>query len=240
MVKMIIAILLVGVSIWVFVKPANPYRAPVRKVFNTGSRNNAHRSTTDTARETEDYAKAIRQLASLLSSGSSNSAAFEMLEKIWGQETGQAGKDIHAGSLSALTQMRTGGTIQDGLRAHSVSNKQASRLWKRLAWCFAISERSGAALAELLDQLASDLENSADMRRALEAAIAGPRATSRLLTFLPLIGLGLGQVLGIDPVHVLLIHPLGRITLVSGIVLWVCNRWWCNHMLGKIMTRDPA
>lgn len=240
MVKMIIAILLAGVAMWIFMKPTNPHRATLRKIFNTGSRNKFHRSTKDTARETEDYAKAIRQLASLLSSGSSNTTAFEILERIWDQATEQAGKDIHAACLRALTQVRTGGSIQEGLSVHSVDNKYASRLWKRLAWCFAISERSGAALAELLDQLATDLENSADMRRALDVALAGPRATSRLLTFLPLIGLGLGQLLGIEPVYILLTHPLGRIALVGGVLLWLSNRWWCNHLLGKIMTRAPA
>ena len=240
MVKIMIAILLAGLSIWVFMKPINPRQTPLRRIFKTESRNKLQRSAKDTARETEDYAKAIRQLASLLSSGSSNTTAFEILERIWNQTTEQPGKDIHTACLRALTQVRTGGTIQEGLSTHSIDNKHASRLWKQLAWCFAISERSGAALAELLDQLATDLENSADMRRALDTALAGPRATSRLLTFLPLIGLGLGQLLGIEPVHVLFSHPLGRIALVSGVLLWVSNRWWCNHMLGKIVTRAPA
>ena len=240
MVKIIIAILLAGVSIWIFTKPRIPHRAPLKKIFNTESRDKRRHSAKDTAHETEEYAKAIRQLVSLLSSGSSNTTAFEILVKIWDQETGQAGKDIHAACLRTLAQARTGGTIEEGLSAHSLDNKHASTLWNRLAWCFAISERSGAALADLLDKLATDLEVSADMRRALNVALAGPRATSRLLTFLPLIGLGLGQLLGIEPVYVLLTNPLGRIALVSGVVLWVTNRWWCNHMLGKILKKAPA
>ncbi|PQZ96301.1 hypothetical protein CQ018_03260 [Arthrobacter sp. MYb227] len=240
MVMIIFAVFLGGLFIWVLMHPTNPPRTPAQGFLTGRFGRIFQRSTKDIASETEDYAKVIRQLSSLLSAGSSNTTSFEILEKVWDQAPGQVGKDIHTACLRTLTQVRTGGTIQEGLIAHAAHNKLAAKLWNRLAWCFAISERSGAALAQLLDHLATDLESSADMRRALDAALAGPRATSKLLTILPMIGLGLGQLLGIEPFTVLLTHPLGRIAMISGIVLWATNRWWCKNMLSKIMRLASA
>lgn len=235
MVMIILSILLSGMSVWVFT------RSTRRPISAKGERNleqlsNRFRlSSTDEAADAEDYAKMIRQLSSLLKSGSSNTAAFELLEQIWDQPTGSVNADIYKACRRSLMQVYTGGTLQEGLREHAEHSHRYPRLWNRLAWCFAISERSGAALAELLDQLATDLENSADMRRTLDTALAGPRTTSKLLTFLPLIGLALGQLLGVAPLKVLFTHPLGKVALIGGVLLWVANRWWCKNMLAKIL-----
>ncbi|GAA1497076.1 type II secretion system F family protein [Paeniglutamicibacter kerguelensis] len=242
MVMILCATALTGLAVWLFRRPGNTGRGTRADSDACAGRSGfpLRRPARDEAQEAEEYGKLIRQLSALLRAGCSNAAALELLEKIWAGATGSAGSDIHAGCARALTQMRTGGTLRAGLAEHAATGKHHSRLWARLAWCFAISEQSGAALAELLDQLAAELENSADMRRALDAALAGPRATSRLLTFLPLVGLGLGQLLGIDPLAVLTMHPVGRLALIAGVLLWLANRWWCHLMLVKIVRQVPS
>lgn len=234
------AALLSGLSIWLLKRPGSPSipdktreNEKLRGIF-------ANRSSRNPIGDAEEYAKLIHQLSALLRAGSSNRAALEILEKIWGDVPGSGATDIHAGCLRALTQIRTGGTLRAGLAAHALTSKQQPRLWVRLSWCFAISERSGAALADLLDQLAGEIESAADMRRALDVALAGPRATSRLLTFLPMVGLGLGQLLGINPVAVLTTHPMGQIALLMGVLLWTANRWWCHLMLTHIIRQVPT
>lgn len=252
MVTILGATMLTGLAVWLFRRPGDARRnkAGPRNVGRGAPADPAirargfgfplRRPARDEAHEAEEYGKLIRQLSALLRAGCSNAAALELLEKIWADARGSAGGDIHAGCARALTQMRTGGTLRAGLAEHAAASNHRSRLWGRLAWCFAISEQSGAALAELLDQLAAELENSADMRRALDAALAGPRATSRLLTFLPLVGLGLGQLLGINPLAVLTVHPVGRLALLAGVLLWLANRWWCHLMLVKIVRQVPS
>ncbi|MET0872395.1 MAG: hypothetical protein ABWX89_08680, partial [Paeniglutamicibacter terrestris] len=90
------------------------------------------------------------------------------------------------------------------------------------------------------DTLAEEQESAADMHRALHAALAGPRATSRLLTILPGIGLGLGQLLGINPFAILTMNPVGRIALLCGISLWLVNKLWCARMLRAITAKVPS
>lgn len=242
MVMILCAAVLSGLAAWLFARPGAPGRATGPEPAGAGgkSRFRIRGRTPDEAGATEEYAKLIRQFSALLRAGCSNTAALELLEKIWSDAPGRAGADIHAGCVRALTQMRTGGTLRTGLAEHASASTSHARLWGRLAWCFAISEQSGAALADLLDQLAAELEGAADLRRALDAALAGPRATSRLLTFLPLVGLGLGQLLGVDPLGVLSMHPTGRLALLAGVLLWLANRWWCRLLLANIVRQVPA
>ncbi|MDQ0095515.1 type II secretion system F family protein [Paeniglutamicibacter psychrophenolicus] len=195
---------------------------------------------TNHAADTEEYAKFLRQLAALLRAGTGPAAAFGLLAELWAQGSTRTAIDLCSGASRALAQVHTGGTLQQGLAAHAATHPGNRRLWTRLAWCLAICEESGAALAELLDTLAEDAETAADMHRALDSALAGPRATGRLLTFLPGIGLGLGQLLGINPLAVLTTHPAGRIALVAGACLWLGNRLWCGRMLRAIANKVPS
>lgn len=84
----------------------------------------------------------------------------------------------------------------------------------------------GAPLADVLDRIGAALahEDEAAVERA--AALAGPRATARLLLWLPIGGLGLGAVLGADPIGVLLDGGLGSTAFAAGVaLLWVGRRW---------------
>lgn len=194
----------------------------------------------DTAGDTEQYAKFVRQLAAMLHAGTGPATAFGLLAELWSSDCGRPGIDIHRATMHALAQLHTGGTLQQGLAAHAAAHGQGHRLWARLAWSLAICEESGAALADLLETVADDAETSADMHRALQSALAGPRATSKLLTYLPVIGLGVGQLLGINPLMVLTAHPVGRIALLSGTCLWLANRVWCARMLRGITDKVPS
>ncbi|WP_411733270.1 type II secretion system F family protein [Paeniglutamicibacter sp.] len=237
MVILACAVLLLGAATWLSLTPGTPDSRPP----GAGARpDRGRRRRANLATDAEEYAKLVRQLAAMLRAGTSPAAAFGMLTTIWATGTTRTASDIHTGCTRALAQWRTGGTLQEGLAAHSAANPDHARLWRRLAWCFAISEESGAALAELLDTLAEEAETAADMHRALDAALAGPRATSRLLTYLPGIGVGLGQLLGINPLAVLTTHSVGRVALVCGVCLWLGNRFWCARMLRAITNKVPS
>ncbi|MFL4476325.1 type II secretion system F family protein [Paeniglutamicibacter sp. MACA_103] len=237
MVSLACAVVALGTATWLWLAPGNTHRKPPA----AGARpDRVRRHRTNLAADAEDYAKLIRQLAALLRAGTSPAAAFGLLETLWAAGSTRTASDIHTGCTRALAQWRTGGTLQEGLAAHAVASPGHGRLWNRLAWCFAISQESGAALADLLDTLAEEAETAADMHRALQAALAGPRATSRLLTYLPGIGLGLGQLLGINPLAVLTTHSVGRVALVCGVCLWLGNRYWCARMLRAISNKVPS
>lgn len=106
-----------------------------------------------------------------------------------------------------------------------------SGLWVELAACVSVSERSGAPLAGVLGRYAAQLESSQDQQAARETALAGPQATVRLLTWLPVGGLGLGYLLGADPVAVLAASPLGWLAAAAGAALSLLGRFWSRALV---------
>jgi len=108
---------------------------------------------------------------------------------------------------------------------------RARRVWFQLAACFDVAEASGCPLAEVLTRFAAQLEAEDDAEAARQTALAGPRATVRLLTWLPFLGLGLGVLLGVDPVAVLLGTPLGMAALAAGLALTAAGRIWSSRLV---------
>lgn len=123
---------------------------------------------------------------------------------------------------SALKKQRKGG------RGDTAS---LAGLWTGLAACVSVSERSGAPLAGVLGRYAAQLESGLDSQAARETAMAGPQATVRLLTWLPVGGLGLGYLLGADPVGVLLGSPLGWLAGTAGVGLSLAGRFWSRALV---------
>ena len=103
--------------------------------------------------------------------------------------------------------------------------------WIEFAACFDIAEASGSPLADVLTRFAAQLEAEDDAEAARQTAFAGPRATVRLLSWLPALGLGLGMALGVDPIHILLGEPAGLGALVCGISLTAAGRIWSAKLV---------
>lgn len=106
-----------------------------------------------------------------------------------------------------------------------------SRIWSELAACLDIAEASGCPLADVLTRFAAQLEAEDDADAARQTALAGPKATVTLLTWLPLMGLGLGTALGVDPLAILLGTPLGLAALAAGVALTVAGRVWSARLV---------
>lgn len=105
------------------------------------------------------------------------------------------------------------------------------RVWGELAACFDTAEASGCPLADVLARFAAHLETEDDAAAARQTALAGPRATVRLLTWLPLSGLVLGLLLGVDPVATLLGNPWGLAALAAGVALTAVGRLWSARLV---------
>lgn len=100
-----------------------------------------------------------------------------------------------------------------------------------LGTALALCERTGAPTARLLTVLASALRDVQDAEQARRSAFAGPRTTGRILLCLPVAGLGLGILLGADPLGMLLGSPAGRLLLMTGALLTVGGWWWMRLLL---------
>jgi tight adherence protein B len=95
-----------------------------------------------------------------------------------------------------------------------------------LAVTVAVSERTGAPLAACLERLAAAVRAEAAAADERASALAGPRATAQVLGWLPAAGIGLGALVGADPVHALLTTAPGRLCAAAGTALWLAGRLW--------------
>lgn len=192
----------------------------------------------------------VQQLAALLRGGRSTSRLWEELWMVHGGGEHRLGSSdpevIHArrklspGSLQVLAAARAasmmGTSVAGAIRASSAKDLQGGnsverRIWGELAACLDVAEASGCPLADVLTRFAAQLEAEDDAGDARQTALAGPKATVRLLTWLPVFGLGLGMMLGVDPLGVLLANGVGLAVLAAGGVLTVTGRLWSSRLV---------
>ena len=96
-----------------------------------------------------------------------------------------------------------------------------------------MSESAGAPLATSLERAAEHAEERIDALLGRQSALAAPRATGRILSWLPLLGLGLGVLMGSDPVGVLTGSILGALTGLLGLGLAFAGRRWTATLVHR-------
>ena len=100
-----------------------------------------------------------------------------------------------------------------------------------------VAARTGVPAGDVLARVAGDLGADADRRRAVDAVLAGPRASVGLLAALPLLGLGLGSAMGARPVSFLLESSAGRALLCGGVMLDVLGVLWTARLAAGAQRR---
>ena len=91
-----------------------------------------------------------------------------------------------------------------------------------------LSAEVGAPLVDVLDRLRSTLEAEDEIASERAAALAGPRASARILAWLPIAGLGLGAAIGADPIQVFADGGVGSAVMLAGL--------GC-HLAGRALSR---
>jgi tight adherence protein B len=108
----------------------------------------------------------------------------------------------------------------------------AAEVLAGMAAVWTVSERSGAPAAEMILRYAAAQRDALDAERERRIAMAGPRSTVRVLSWLPLIGIGLGLLIGVKPLELVSGLP-GQLSIGTGIVLYVLGRWWMRTMMRR-------
>lgn len=190
----------------------------------------------------------VQQLAALLKGGRTPGRLWDELWRVHAvqavnghgiQEGYPCAPVLSEGSTAVLASARaaaaTGAPVSDAIRrAVSMAlpaRYREARTWSELAACFDIAQASGCPLADVLTRFAAQLEAEDDADAARQTALAGPKATVRLLSWLPVLGLGLGAALGVDPLATLLGTPLGLAALLAGAALTAVGRIWSSRLV---------
>jgi tight adherence protein B len=117
-----------------------------------------------------------------------------------------------AGPLASVLHAAYGAVVVGSDAASELAAASAmpgAEQLRSVAAAWAVATAAGGQIAVVLERLSAAMDDEAELRRELDAALAGPRATMALLAGLPAVGLLLGQSVGAHPVQLLLHRPLG-------------------------------
>jgi tight adherence protein B len=102
-----------------------------------------------------------------------------------------------------------------------------------LALAWQVSNRSGAPMSAVLEQVADGLAADQSLRAVVAGELSAPRATGKVMAVLPGCGVGLGYLLGGEPVGWLLAGPLGWGCLLGGVVLGCLGVLWIEVLADR-------
>jgi len=106
-----------------------------------------------------------------------------------------------------------------------------------LARAWQVCSRSGASMSVALEHVADGLAADQSLRALVAGELSAPRATGKVMAVLPGCGVGLGYLLGGDPVDWLLAGPLGWGCLLGGVVLACLGVLWIEALAERAAGR---
>lgn len=192
-------------------------------------RHRARRGARTAGAVAEELADAVRRIAEELRSGSHPTAAMAGITA-----DGQHAREVLGPAAAAA---RLGDDVPAALRRTAAARPEVGRDVERVAAAWALAERHGIPLAALLGATQSDIRWRVRFSHTVGAQLAGPRATATVLTTLPALGLGLGQLMGADPIGVLRGGLLGQVLIVVGVGLAAAGSAWSERILHAAVPR---
>lgn len=114
------------------------------------------------------------------------------------------------------------------LRAASERPGHAGLLTLARAW--ELCRLTGAPVAPVIDRVAESMRADHKTQSTVSAELAAPRATGQLMAFLPVIGIGMGYMVGGDPIDFLTSTVPGLACLIVGVGLACCGVLWTERL----------
>jgi tight adherence protein B len=128
-----------------------------------------------------------------------------------------------------------GADVARGLRAVAAESTLPVH-WDRLAVCWHLAQSQGISIATLMHAAHRDVVERSRFESRVAAGMAGARATAGVLAGLPVLGVGLGQLIGADPLRFLLSGGVGGWLLVIGSTLACCGLLWSDAITNRVLT----
>lgn len=99
-----------------------------------------------------------------------------------------------------------------------------------LARAWQVATRTGAPMATTLEQVAAALAAEQRLRAVVAGELSAPRATGKVMAALPACGIGIGYLLGGEPIGWLLSGLPGWACLVGGVLLACIGVLWIEAL----------
>lgn len=109
-----------------------------------------------------------------------------------------------------------------------------------LVW--GLSAKLGGPILLALNRIANVFDQQQRNQREVQLAFSGPQATAKLVMWLPVLALLLGQAVGMNPIGAIFHSVLGALSVSLGVGLMVAGRQWTRRLLARALpvSRDPG
>jgi tight adherence protein B len=147
----------------------------------------------------------------------------------------QDGTDV---AVAIATSAR--GVPRGPCRRAGAAGSPETDAWLTVAAAWAVAIETGAPLAGCLRELARSQRALGQAQRDIDAALAGPRSTARLVLLLPVVGLLFGLLLGFDTFGTLVGTMPGLVCLAGAALLMLAAWQWSTAMVHRSTPRSSA
>lgn len=179
-----------------------------------------HRRRLLAQRRSRQVTEAARALAGRLSVGEVPSVALS-----------SAASEL--GVLAPVQRAQeVGADVPEALLVASESPGQES--FSGLARAWRMAEVTGAPLAGATSGVAEAMRRRTRLEATVDAELAGPRASGRLMGLLPLAGLGMAQMVGAEPASFLLSSMAGRMCVLGAAALSCAGVLWSEALANRV------
>lgn len=127
--------------------------------------------------------------------------------------------------------LTTGEFNEDAIPAIVLTHPDFAATASALSAGCRMTSETGIALADILDTVVLSVDDASAATDARRVARAGPELTARLLTVLPLLGVGGALLFGAPIVETFVTTPIGRTVGVLGLVLWLGGYLWIRRIV---------
>jgi len=140
-----------------------------------------------------------------------------------------------ADALRAVAaRARLGADVSSGLHSAALQST-VPQYWKRLSATWLLAQTRGLAIVALIRAAEQDVVERERFNAGVTAGMAGARATATILAGLPVLGVGLGHLIGAQPLRFLLSGGVGGWCLVIGVTLACAGLWWSDRITDRVL-----
>lgn len=217
------------------VRSGGPGRSAARLVRSPAGQERGTSEPADEPFRHESLELLTTAVAQALRSGATPSAAWWDAARI---------RSDHHGVPDATALLERVGAIREGGRRgrrrapRAVDRERSHRQARAIVAGCTLAVQIGAPLAPVLESVGRSVVAAEEARAERAAALAGPRTTARILSWLPLVGFALATALGAAPHEVLLDGGLGTALIGAAGVLTLLGRRWSNALVERARSAE--
>jgi len=97
-----------------------------------------------------------------------------------------------------------------------------------------VCEKNGASLSPVLSSFNQQIRTENELRQELSSSLSGVKLSAYVLAFLPLIGIFLAFILGVNSINWLANSTFGKTSLVLALILEIIGITWVRRLVKKV------